>query len=263
MRKTFFYWIISTVNLVSWQGCVYETIPGPVNCAENPVVLELVSVEDSNCASKNGSIEVVASGGSGNYRFTLGNNGTQTVPVFGGLAAGVYEISVADENNCTGTLQATVKNANGLNISIETTEAGCNSSNGSITVTPSDGAAPYHFKIDDANFTTTNTFTGLFPGEYAIVVNDATGCEVSQAVKVRSGVSFSASVSKIIEDNCTISGCHNGSQFPNFRVFKNIHDNAAQIKALTGNRSMPVDGTLTQTQINTIACWVDDGALDN
>lgn len=263
MQKKFFFVLIVIVNCISWLSCEYETIPGPVICEDNPVVLELVSVEDSNCELTDGSIEVLASGGAGNYRFKLGNHEEQSAPVFGDLAAGVYEILVADENNCTATLQVTVQNKNGLNITFETTDAGCNTSNGSIQITPVGGAAPYQFKIGDAAFTSNNTFEGLSRGEYTVVVNDASGCEVSQAIKVKSGVSFSGSVSEIMENNCILSDCHSGSQFPDFRVFKNIHDNASQIKILTGNRTMPLTGSLTQAQINTIACWVDDGAPDN
>ncbi len=263
MRKIIFFVIIVIVNSISWQSCVYETIPGPVNCDVNPVVLELVSVEDSNCALIDGRLEVRASGGGGNYRFMLGNNDEQLVSVFQDLAAGVYEISVADKNNCSATLEVVVKNKNGLNITFATTEAGCNTSNGSITVSPIDGTVPYNFKIDNSNFTIDNTFTDLPAGKYMIVVSDAAGCEISQTIKVKTGVSFSASISEIIKNNCAVGRCHNGSQFPDFRVFKNIHDNASQIKLLTGNRTMPLTGSLTQVQINAIACWVDDGAPDN
>jgi hypothetical protein len=108
-----------------------------------------------------------------------------------------------------------------------------------------------------------NTFSGLPRGDYTVVVGDDTGCEVSQVVRVTSGVSFSGTLAKIIEKNCAISGCHAGSQFPDFRVFKNIHDNALQIKKLTGDHTMPQQGSLTQAEINTIACWVDDGAANN
>jgi hypothetical protein len=263
MRKTFFIVVLAILNLVSWQRCVEHTFLGPVNCDQNPLVLELVSVEDSDCALKNGKVEVLASGGTGNYRFRLGDSEEQLASVFQDLAAGVYEISASDESDCSTSLEAVVKNKNGVSITFETTDAGCNSANGSITVTPSNGTVPYNFKINNSGFTTDNTFTDLARGDYTIVVNDSTGCEINQTVKIRSGISFATSISPIIQTNCIVSGCHNGSQFPDFRVFKNIHDNASQIKTLTGNRTMPEDGSLTQAEINSIACWVDDGALEN
>jgi hypothetical protein len=263
MSKRFVF-LTFMLNSIAWMACEYETIPGPVNCEENPVVVELVMAEESNCELMDGSIEVVASGGSGSYQFFIGEEEPQESPVFAGLAAGVYNVSAVDENDCTSTIQATVLNSEGgLNITITSTEAGCNTANGTLTVTATGGIAPFQFRIGGGTFTTNNTFSGLAPGNYELVAKDASGCEVTQAVKMRSGISFASSISPIIEASCAINDCHNGNQFPDFRQFKNIHDNAAQIKALTGDHTMPEDGTLTQAQINMIACWVDDGALAN
>jgi hypothetical protein len=263
MSKRFIF-LTFLMNWIAWTACEYETIPGPIDCDENPVVLELVAVEESNCELLDGSIEVVASGGSGTYQFFIGEGEPQESPVFTGLAAGVYNLSAVDENDCTSTIEATVLNSEGgLNITTSSTDAGCNTSNGALTVTATGGIAPFQFRIGGGTFSTNNTFSGLSPGNYELVAKDASGCEVTQTVRIRSGVSFAASISPIIEANCAINDCHNGNQFPDFRQFKNIHDNAAQVKIMTGDRSMPEDGTLTQAQINMIACWVDDGALAN
>jgi len=79
-----------------------------------------------------------------------------------------------------------------------------------------------------------------------------------------SGVSFSASISPIISTNCALPQCHGGSPFlPDFREFSIIQSKAAKIRTRTQNRSMPQIGSLTQQEIDLIACWVDDGALDN
>jgi hypothetical protein len=94
-------------------------------------------------------------------------------------------------------------------------------------------------------------------------VKDASGCEIEQTVRITSGIGYAASIAPIIQNNCAVSGCHSGTQAPDFRVFKNIQDNAAQIKVLTGNKTMPQNGTLSQSQIDMIACWVDDGAPAN
>ena len=252
------------INGLTWQACEYEVVPGPVDCNENPVALALVAVHDSNCALMDGSIEVVASGGTGNYHYVIAEGEVQESAVFEGLGAGVYEISVVDGNSCSATLETTVKNTNGMNVSFASTEAGgCSGSQGTVTVSAVDGAEPYLYRLGDGSFSANHSFTGLSRGVYNVTVSDASGCEVTQTIRIRSGISFSASIEPIIENNCAINDCHNGSQFPDFRVFKNIHDNAANIKALTADRTMPQDGTLTQAQINMIACWVDDGAPDN
>ena len=262
MTRIFFF-TVAILLTISWQRCVDHKLPAPVNCDIDPVVLELVSVIDSNCALNDGSIEVSASGGTGSYTYRLGESEGQLSAVFLDLPAGLYEISAADENGCSAVREVVVNSQSGLNMTFETTTAGCTSSAGSIVVTASGGTAPYSYKISDSAFSTGNTFENLGAGNYIVVVKDAAECEFSQTVKVKSGVSFSATISSIIETNCIVSGCHNGTQFPDFRVFKNIHDNAAQIKTLTGNRTMPEEGSLTEAEITVIACWVDDGALEN
>jgi hypothetical protein len=218
---------------------------------------------DAECVLKNGSIEVSATGGTGSYLFQLNGGEPQTASVFVDLGAGVYLISAVDDNNCSGTLEVSVQNKDGLNITFQTTEAGCNGSNGTIAIEAFNGVEPYLYKINGSSFSDNNAFSGLASGNHDVVVKDDTGCELTQTIKVRSGISYSASIEPIIETNCILSGCHNGSQFPDFRNFNNVQANAAQIKTLTGNRTMPEDGSLTQSEIDMIACWVDDGAANN
>jgi hypothetical protein len=260
-RKNIYLAIITGIFVL--QGCVDHTFPAPFSCSNDPVVVEIISVEDSDCALKNGRVEVLASGGTGTYLFKLADNDAQLIPVFSELAAGVYEISVTDNNNCPASATVVINNKNGLSITFQTADAGCNEFNGSIIVTPTDGVAPFNYSVDNLPFTDDSTFTSLDRGEHKVVVRDASGCEIDQMVNIKAGVSFTASISPIIETNCTVTGCHNGSQFPDFRVFKNIHDNASQIKTLTSNRTMPQEGSITQAEINIIACWVDDGAPEN
>lgn len=261
-KKIFFALTVVTCA-VTGQRCEYETIGAPVNCEENPVVLQVISVEDADCALMDGVITVTASGGSGVYRFTLDGNAPQTDSVFEDLGAGIHEVSASDSRGCSSSIQVTVKNRNGLNVNFQVTAAGCDASNGSISVSAVDGTAPFAFSINNGDFSSVSTFEGLPHGDHTVAVKDATGCTITQKIKVPSGVSYASSVAPIIEKSCAISGCHNGSQFPDFRVFKNIHDNSARIKELTGDGTMPQEGTLTQAQIKTIACWVDDGAPDN
>ena len=67
-----------------------------------------------------------------------------------------------------------------------------------------------------------------------------------------------------MEKNCAISGCHNGvSRSNNFSEYASAKSFAKTIKSKTQDRSMPFDGSLTQNQIDLIACWVNDGALQN
>ena len=76
-------------------------------------------------------------------------------------------------------------------------------------------------------------------------------------------VSFETDIAPIIENNCAISGCHGGNISPDLRNFSTIQARANRIKIRTQNRTMPRGRSLTQMEIDQIACWVDGGALDN
>lgn len=82
-----------------------------------------------------------------------------------------------------------------------------------------------------------------------------------------SRVSFSADIRPILNTNCQISPCHgsNGG-IPDWSTYETISANAAGIKSRTGNKTMPPAASgksLTDEEIQKIADWVDDGALNN
>jgi hypothetical protein len=250
------------VMILFLEACVYHSF-SPVSCDANPVMLTLVSKTDTKCALQEGSIEVSATGGSGTYRFKIDGGTEVTESFFPGLAAGIHLITAIDDHDCSAALEVTVMNTDGMNLEYESTNSGCSGSNGTITVTPVDGVPPIDYKISSGSYQAGNTFSGLSAGQYQVTAKDATGCEATITTHVKSGISFSNSVKPIIETNCIKSGCHNGAQFPNFAVFQNIKENAARIKEQVITRNMPEDGTLTQAEINSIVCWVDDGAPNN
>jgi hypothetical protein len=81
------------------------------------------------------------------------------------------------------------------------------------------------------------------------------------------GVSFSQTISPIINSSCAVSGCHvTGRQLPTLETYEQISSNAARIKERTSNGTMPPASsgiTLSQEQIDAIACWVEAGAPNN
>jgi hypothetical protein len=76
-------------------------------------------------------------------------------------------------------------------------------------------------------------------------------------------VLFGETILPLIELKC--APCHIGedAERGQLNTFATISEKAAQVKTRTGNRSMPQQGSLTDKQIQDIACWVDAGALDN
>lgn len=86
----------------------------------------------------------------------------------------------------------------------------------------------------------------------------------------RETISFASGVKPIVEKVCATSSCHNGTLGPdlNWTVFARFQEHAASVqdritrpKGTTGH--MPLVGDLTDEQIQTIYCWVAQGAKEN
>lgn len=248
---------------IAGASCVSDDLRPPVDCTVDGPAVQVSAVGDADCNQQNGFVEVAATGGEGDYEYSLNGGAFQPDPLFEGLGAGTHNVVARDGNGCEANVSLSINNKEGVNLTLESTESGCGAPEGSITAIPDGGEGPYEYSINGGAFQTSTVFADLPAGEYVISIRDQTGCESSQTIRVNSGISFAASIQPIITNSCAINDCHNGNQFPDFRVFKNIQDNAANIKKLTGDGTMPDEGSLTQEQIDQIACWVDDGALQN
>ncbi len=258
-----FLFLSGVVLAVVVEGCVYHALPEPVNCDNDPVIVDILSVSDTECGLSSGRIEISATGGLPPWQYKLGEGNLQPGGFFDDLRAGTYVITVIDSRGCSGLVEVAVKNATGLNVAVDATPSGCRTNDGAITVHASGGAPPYRYSLDGADLAGLNMFGNLGQGAHSLRIVDEEGCEVVQEVLVPSGVSFVGTVRPVIEANCAVTGCHNGTQFPDLRSFLVIREYASLIKVQVVSRNMPLEGTLSENEIRAIACWVDDGAPDN
>lgn len=259
------------VILVLLQGCASNDLADLViDCSQSTLSLSLSSSTDaSGCNAADGTIVVMATGGKSPYTYAIGSTSNATGS-FEGLALGSYEVTVFDADMCLRALDVEIL-ASGASLNMEfvvTQDSECLTNNGSIEATATGGTPPYEFRINDLAFGSTALFDKLSPNSYVVEVRDDQGCVFTKIASVprgNTGISFSAQIKPIIDTKCALSGCHNGDNGAerNWTVFTNVKTNAANIKTRTGNGSMPAIGSLTQDQINLIACWVDDGAQDN
>jgi hypothetical protein len=79
--------------------------------------------------------------------------------------------------------------------------------------------------------------------------------------------SFASDVMPVIQASCTTgSGCHgSGSNngpgaLVNYTQIFNAH---ADIRSAVASRHMPLNGSLSATEMNAILCWIDNGAPSN
>jgi hypothetical protein len=173
---------------------------------------------------------------------------------------------VRGAGECENSSEFTVLNSGGITISIDSKlDATCSTSSGEIVASSTGNSGNIQFKLDDGTLQSSGTFSGLASGNYTVhAVEVDTGCESTVNALISSGVSFNATVQNIMTTKCAISGCHvSGTGRSDLSILSNVQSNAAGIKSRTQSGSMPKTGSITQEQKDLIACWVDDGALNN
>ncbi len=99
-----------------------------------------------------------------------------------GYSGGTWNITVYDNANCLiGTSQEVITEPDSLEYTYEVIQPDCyGASSGSIAITPSGGTEPYRYSINcGADFQNESEFSGLPPGAYCILVEDANGCQTA------------------------------------------------------------------------------------
>jgi hypothetical protein len=241
-----------------------------VDCSQSTLQISLVQKKDLlSCAFNNGEIEVLAEGGSPSYTFALNGKAEQSSSTFKSLSAGIYSIIVFDSNKCSDTLQVEITNFESTLTAgaVATQNSMCLSPNGSLRIRPKGGNAPFTFRINNGISSNDSIFTNLSHGAYSVFVRDTKNCTYTFTANIpreNTGISWVNQIKPIVDVSCAKSGCHvNGTGRIDLTKFDVVKANAAQMKTRVVNKSMPFDGTLTADQIQLIACWVDDGALNN
>ena len=141
---------------------------------------EFIGTNISCPGESDGWLEAVPSGGTPGYTFQW-SNGSQ-VSLLQNIPAGLYEVTVTDAAGCTLTSQTSLTEPISIVFEANFEDPNCEGfDTGSASVSNvSGGTGPYLIKISGGSFDTLQTFTVLTGGSYALTVQDANGCTVSQ-----------------------------------------------------------------------------------
>jgi hypothetical protein len=270
MTKKIISALVVASSILFFFSCVSDDI-NKEDCTTSDLAITKSVTNATVCSPANGSITVSGTGGKSPYTFSKDGVTFVTATEFTGLSAGAYTLTVKDANNCTRITTADVSLPGSTLTAVaqdKVADTNCSSGNGSFTLAASGGSGPYQYKIGTETFSASNAFTSLQQGSYQITVKDNANCEFALTVDVErgnSGVSFETDIKPILEANCILSGCHNGDNGAaiNWTVFDNVKAKASGIKSRTTSKDMPRGGSISLAQIEIIACWVDDGALNN
>ncbi|GAA4494807.1 hypothetical protein GCM10023172_05550 [Hymenobacter ginsengisoli] len=197
-----------TVYVLDANGCASSK---PATITQPDALSLTVTPTNVNCfGDATGSLAVTTTkGGTGAYHYTISPVAgvyNATTHQFTGLAAGDYRIKVTDDNGCeaNSSLLTIIQPLARLTATSATTAASCSdgkaNTDGTATITPSGGTAPYGFSLtgtvdnNSPQSATSYTFTGLKAGDYSATVVDKNGCQFPIAFTIK-------------QDNCYVRYC--------------------------------------------------------
>jgi len=176
-----------------------------INSSSGPT-LTLLDVESATCGQPSGTFSVLAFGGVAPYVYDIGD-GVQSSPVFESLSPGNYTVTVTDATGCASTVEATIDNVEGIEVTIsEVQDAQCGDQNGSFLVDVEGGVTPIIYDIGTGQ-TTEPLIGDLAPGNYSVTVTDANGCSATHDVTINETPAVSLFVDNLKNANC---GSENG-----------------------------------------------------
>ncbi len=207
--------LVATISLTPQaNGCegnstTFEIIVFPsiyINAPE-------ITVTPVGCkGEKDGVISIgQVHGGNGTYLFSLDAQNFGSVKTFTGLAEGYYTIYIKDTKRCSFEKEIYVGEPDELSmLQPEFTTPSCfGASDGTITAgVVTGGNGGYLFSLDNENFSTQNTFTGVSAGNHTIFVNDSRGCSLQTLITVNGPAILNASVAGV---NLSCFGGNDGS----------------------------------------------------
>lgn len=130
-----------------------------------------------------GSASVIATGGAGGYTYLWSPGGNTTTAISSLCGTTTYTIQVTDASSCISLDTATVINPPALALNQVVVNESCGGTcDGSITLNPSGGNAPYTYSWSTG--ATTSSLTNLCAGNYTVTVKDATNCSTTLTIPV-------------------------------------------------------------------------------
>ena len=133
----------------------------------NNITASITTTAVSCAGSSDGSVEVVATGGTGNLVIT----GPTT-----GLSVGENSITITDENGCAITETFIIDEPEPILVDITATPVSCaGASDGSVQVISSGGTG---------NLVVTGATTGLSGGDQTITISDENGCTITETFTI-------------------------------------------------------------------------------
>ncbi len=172
---------VYTVAITDVNGCV-SNVNIPVNNSSGPNS-ETIVITNATCNGVcDGTATVTPIGGVAPYTY-LWVPGGQTTNTVNGLCAGTYFIQMVDLNGCIRTTPIVIAEPSQIITNQVVVNATCGMCDGSISLAPSGGLAPYTYAWLPGG-QTTPSLINLCAGLYTVTITDANGCVQTYAIPI-------------------------------------------------------------------------------
>lgn len=171
---------VTITDMNSCTGIVNITITEP-----SALTVSTTSVDVTCFGLLNGQASVSPSGGTNPYTFAWNTVPIQTTPSISGLGAGIFTVSVTDNNGCQQTATVSIVQPTQINLTTSLVHASCNGlMDGSATVSASGGSPGYTYSWNTIPVQNTATATTLGAGNYSVTATDNNGCNQTANVTI-------------------------------------------------------------------------------
>jgi len=264
-------------------------IPGSLDITNKQVTLVLTSTNNGVCNVASDSMKIVFTGFEGTITITTTNiscygntDGTATVNITNGfppytyfwstvpaqtgitatnLGIGTYTVTVKNSKGCTSPTTTTITQPSPLAVNAVASDITCfGSNNGTISITPTGGTAPYNYVCMPGNQTAV-PITNLGLGTYTVTVTDAKNCTlttthtINQPTQILTSFSI-APVSCFGKNDGIITSSTTGGVPPYTYSWNPTGVTSPNISGLTA-------GTYTLTVTDKLGCAMSSSTLIN
>lgn len=194
---------IYPTTVIDGNGCV-SNINVQI-AGGTPPTSSIASTSDAACGQNNGSFTLSINGGASPYALNYGSgniSGTSAT----NLAAGDYDVTITDANNCTTTQTVSIAGEAGPTVTINAVNsATCSGNDGSFSVSVNNGTPPFSYAIGADNVVDNGVFNNLSQGDYTVTVTDANNCEATQLISVDGETRLNTGTSGVKPPSCGAS----------------------------------------------------------
>ena len=160
----------------SLYSVIFATLLASASVATAQIQMTFSIVQPSCHGFTDGSVTVLAVGGTGAYTYVW-NNGQTTQTNFG-IGAGLYSVTVTDAALSTASGSIAVSEPSAVSVAITATNLTCDGASGTLTASGFGGTPPYTYAWNGPGGpSSSQSVSVVAPGNYFVTATDANNCK--------------------------------------------------------------------------------------